>query len=223
MPETGTNSIPYYLTNAGQSIGGTVDYTGLIWTSWVSNSTTTGFTQTAANLTQIWTTWVNQTTVDPRQGYGSRIGEIRMTPQAPRELTAEEVAARQAAIQRSAEHAAAAQREMAEARARAAALLEEHLSEEQRVTWRERKVIDLTSERNKRYRISGHSIAGNVYELNEAGKVVASLCAHPDNVPLEDVILTQLLALSYCEDHFREVANHRIITTLEGLPQGFAA
>jgi hypothetical protein len=162
-----------------------------VWTQWISNQAQgTGGITTALTNQQIWTTWVNA------QGSGTLSQSVNYRPPTEEELT------------RQREQVARAQQEEKEANERAAELLLAYLTDDQKRTWRENNVIDLVSQRKKRYRVK-RGVSHNVIELNDKGKEVATYCAHPDGVPVDDVVLTQVLALKYAEDHFLKVANKR--------------
>jgi hypothetical protein len=60
----------------------------------------------------------------------------------------------------------------------------------------------------KIYRIGSKSIAGNVEELDEKGKVIAKYCCHlPHQYPQSDHLLTQKLMLEWDEEEFLRKAN----------------
>lgn len=163
-----------------------------IWGAWMGGLGGGPQTTPASGLLQqqqIWTTWVN-----------TQIPTTASSANYP-PLTEEELA-------RQRDDVARVQAEEKAANERAAELLLTYLDDDQKRTWRENNVIDLVSEGKKRYRIK-RGVSHNVTELNEHGKEVVSYCAHPDGVPVDDVVLTQILALKYAEDHFLKVANKR--------------
>jgi hypothetical protein len=65
----------------------------------------------------------------------------------------------------------------------------------------------LCSKSGKKYRIN-RGRSANVDVLDENGKVVRSLCAHPrDGVPDADTMLSQALMLKHDEPGFLRIAN----------------
>ena len=116
------------------------------------------------------------------------------------ELTEEE-RARRAEVQ------AEATKRHEEAKARAKELLREVLSPEQREAYDTGKPIPVRSESGKEYEIS-HGTAGNVVRLDDRRKPVERYCIHPrEYSPVEDVMLTQLCWLRWCEEDFLRTAN----------------
>ena len=98
------------------------------------------------------------------------------------------------------------------ARARAEALLNRHLSENQRKTLKEHGWVLVTARSTgNRYRVyRGRS--HNVKKLDAHDREVQSLCAHPTMlVPEADCMLSQMLMLELMEDRFLTLANKRDI------------
>lgn len=92
------------------------------------------------------------------------------------------------------------------ARARSKALLFEYLSVEQRQMFEKDGHFIIVSQRSERYKIRAHSYAGNIERIRDG----SIFCAHlPDNIPIYDHILTQMLTLMNDEDTFLLVANRR--------------
>ena len=90
---------------------------------------------------------------------------------------------------------------------RANALLLSVLSDEQCKEFKKHGRFHVTVNSGRTYRIT-HGWAGNVYGLDEEGKVNESLCIHPkERIPNADNMLAQLLWLMNDEDDFREIAN----------------
>lgn len=64
------------------------------------------------------------------------------------------------------------------------------------------------------YTITNAGPAGNIHVMDEQGRTLETLCCHPghgENLPIEDVILTQKLHLEHNEDAFRALANIRFL------------
>lgn len=94
-----------------------------------------------------------------------------------------------------------------EADERAEELLRAHLTEEQRRQLDEQHAFVMRSELGRTYRISRGRVR-NIAQLNEDGKGIAILCAHPTmHVPDPDTMLAQKLMLETDEDSFRRIAN----------------
>lgn len=175
------------------------------WPAW--NETVTA-TTTAA----IWTTWTDTSTTTPTIT-GSTAYQIRpvsylrnIPPETP-----EQRAARHAEAQRRQAETIRIEGERQLARQKAAALLEQHLSEPQRAQLREKghfelDVISKGGER-RRYRIK-RGRHGNVHRLDEQGREVRRYCIHPlIQCPDEDTMLTQKLWLENDEELFLRTAN----------------
>lgn len=94
-----------------------------------------------------------------------------------------------------------------EATAKAKELLRENLSPEQREAYDTGKPILVRSQSGKEYEIR-HGTAGNVVRLDDRRKPIERYCIHPkEDSPVEDVMLTQLCWLRWCEEDFLRTAN----------------
>lgn len=105
-----------------------------------------------------------------------------------------------------------AEAEQAQARERAEKLLQEALSAEQRAQLADKGYFELvtlsTGGARRRYRIK-RGQAGNIQQLDESGRVLKRLCAHPrEVVPDADAMLAQKLWLEAREEEFLRIANH---------------
>ena len=100
--------------------------------------------------------------------------------------------------------------EKAKARERAAKLLQEQLTPKQREELAAKGFfsLEVLSATGKRiYRIN-RGRSRNVQEVDQNGKILKTLCAHPMiQCPDEDTMLTQKLMLEACEPEFLKVAN----------------
>jgi hypothetical protein len=159
------------------------DWQPVAWSSW--NTTTTAASTTTSLVWSNWTT----------------IGTTSASYYTPaREPPAEEL------VQARRDELAAAAREAAEATLR---LL---LDDDQWSAWEADKRFVVTTPAGRRYLIR-RGVSGNVRLLNDADREVESLCAHPDRVgedgmlPVEDVVIAQVLALRADEQGFRQIAN----------------
>jgi hypothetical protein len=99
-------------------------------------------------------------------------------------------------------------KEREEANVKAEALLLEHLNQAQRVMYEQaQKIIVEGGESKKKYEIK-KGWAGNVRELDDAGRAVKQLCIHPSlPIPHCDNMLTQKLMIENCESDFLRTAN----------------
>lgn len=183
------------------SMTNTIDLT--TWAAWnrgLGSSVTTGIaisTTSSANVVTItnpWPAWVrlqNQT-----------LPQIQRTLQQQEEYRAQQLAYEATRVQ--------AEGEKAKARDRAAKLLQEQLTPEQRAELAAKgffslQVISATGKRH--YRIN-RGRSRNVQEVDPNGKVLKTICAHPQiQCPDEDTMLTQKLMLEACEPEFLKVAN----------------
>ena len=96
------------------------------------------------------------------------------------------------------------------AKQRAERLLDESLSEAQREELAKERYFTVEGGGSKRrYRIkAGKGVHGNVWEVDEQGREVASLCAAPrGSLPEADALIAQKLWLEHNEEEFRKVAN----------------
>lgn len=95
----------------------------------------------------------------------------------------------------------------AEADVRAEELLRSLLTPEQIDNLEKQSAIIVKSEMGKQYRIK-RGWSGNVEELDDSGKPIASYCAHPGEVvPRADNMVAQLLMLKTQEAEFLRTAN----------------
>lgn len=165
------------------------------WTEWCSSGTTSVTTAT------VWVNWNKE----------YEVYDVVQLEQ-PVQETAAEIAARaeqyrirEAELRKEAEE----QAELAkEAEARAEQLLTEHLNAEQREQFqRERRFTVISKDGQRRYRINtGYS--RNIERIDEAGKRLKTLCAHPkEQLPDYDHMLAQKLMLEHSEDEFLQIAN----------------
>jgi len=92
-----------------------------------------------------------------------------------------------------------------EARIRAELLLMEFLDPQQRADLIERNYFQMKTGKGNVYRIYRGAHA-NVYRLNDKGESIENLCAQPPNLPAEDVMLVQMLALQNDEEGYRKNA-----------------
>ena len=93
----------------------------------------------------------------------------------------------------------------AEASKRARKLLIECLTPEQRASYEAHRYFDVMLA-GERYRIN-HGTHGNVVKLGAGGKPVARYCVQPSDVPTEDAMLSQKLALELAPAEFFARAN----------------
>lgn len=104
------------------------------------------------------------------------------------------------------------------ARERARETLQQVLDGEQWERWEREQQFELITQSGRRYRIR-RGVSGNV-RLIEDGQEAEALCAHPPTgvysddrrdylgaLPVEDVVIAQVLALQADEESFRRVAN----------------
>jgi len=165
-----------------------------LWSNWVGTATTASVTYTT-NPTQIYYAWVNQR--EETLAERAARDQQRMA-----DMAAAQERARQYEEQRKVEDAR--RKEESE---RAAALLAEHLSEEQKKQLAMKGEFEVEAESGKRYVIA-RGYAGNVYSLDEKRRKVARHCIHPiDSVPDHDAMLAQMLWLKWNESEFLKVAN----------------
>jgi hypothetical protein len=103
------------------------------------------------------------------------------------------------------------ERQRKEADAKADELLRKHLSLRQRRQYRRNRSFCVRARDGTQFRIK-HGWAGNIEELNAAGKPVNRFCIHPvDSVPYADNLLAQKLLLETDPDKFRKIANRTAI------------
>lgn len=172
-----------------------------IWDTWIGDVTTA--TISANTITSY---WVNTGSTSVTTGSGIAIfannivnsrWEIVETPEDRERRLAREAEAAERRRQR--------EEEAARVRERAEETLALILTPEQLEDWRRTDSFRLITQAGREYRIR-RGIASNV-RLIEDGEEVESLCAHPNGVPREDVVIAQVLALRTDEEHFRRTAN----------------
>jgi hypothetical protein len=190
---TTTNTAQYYVPS---------------WGSWSSNAAVIQYELaqqmytpiiTSTGTDQIWQQWVTM---------GN--GTITTSPNSYTYVqeTPEEMEARR--VQRS-----QYEKECAAARTRARILLEDFLSEEQKLELVVKGRFHVTGSKGRRYCIRATGQAGNVDLLKSDGQVQATLCCHPRRapdgyLPDGDAWLMQMIELRHDEDHFLATANvHR--------------
>lgn len=102
-------------------------------------------------------------------------------------------------------------RARAEATDRAVLLLRSILTPEQCASMDEHDCFEVIGSAGGRYRIRLHTVNGNIEWLDADGRVGGRICAHPTMaehwLPMADVALAQLLALTTDERAFAAVAN----------------
>lgn len=98
------------------------------------------------------------------------------------------------------------QRYIVEPKKRAEELLLGQLSEEQKHDMLTRGHFFLLTKSGRRYRIARRT-HGNIVLLDGQDRAVTQYCAQPNNVPVDDAVLAQKLALELDEESFLRVAN----------------
>lgn len=211
---TASNTLPYYDTGATTN--------NLIWSQW--NYQGTMALQDAqqwypGSTNAIWQTWININAAGTNGiVYTQTLDEVDAYAQAMwaqwSELSEAQRAERQAELKRLQDRRQAEREaleadmrritwERAEAAERARQLIEELLTDEQIATYSKEKVIYVTSQSGKKYRIKG----GGVHLLDEKGQAIANFCIQPTiEVPEADAHATKLLLLKFAEEEFERVA-----------------
>lgn len=193
-------------------------YADQVWTTWTSNTLTwssngTALPWTTSASTSVWGSWVTTT--------GTASSAIQYVAPAPVHLSVEE---QQRLAEETARRAEETARRVEERAARTRAALERAretlrsiLTDEQWEQYEREERFELITQSGRRYRIR-LGVAGNV-KLVEHGQEVESLCCHPSqtvrdeegrylgDLPTEDVVIAQVLALRADEEGFRRVAN----------------
>lgn len=181
---------------------------GLTWNAWNldSGGTSSATTNTWAQWTgtaaapDIWYRWTDSNGTGYQEVSTQQWGQ-------PRQLSAEEIQAARIANEQRQRELEQSQREQKEAEEKAEKLLQENLDQEQKAAYAERKVIPITTQRGNRYLIRRGRV-GNVVRLDDKSREIEKFCIHPiEQCPDEDVMLTQLLWLRWCEEDFLRVAN----------------
>jgi len=193
---TDSTTTTWYSWNTGYDAGtATSDGT---WYAWNSNAWNSN-TGTATTTNDVWLRWNGQ--------YWQA-----STPQPARELTPAELQ-EQARIEREYEdrllrEAAECRRRAEEADARAELLLKANLQAEQLQEFEKRREFTVISQDGqRRYRVR-RGWQHNVERIDEAGKRLHTLCAHPrERVSELDNMLVQKLWLEHDEEDFLQIAN----------------
>ena len=183
------------LNNYVSTTGSTTLYSG-IWNSWTEQRVGNEIINIPHNVTLAptdvkWEAWIES---DANE---------RNKRQAARE-------AYNQALQETARKKALQEAERIAADARARCLLFEHLTEEQKLSWTEHKLFDKQINGNT-YRFTWGT-HGNVSKLQD-GQTIEKFCIAPKAphdggmLPVEDVVLAQLLFLEIDEVNFRKIAN----------------
>ena len=159
--------------------------TDSIWLNWTATSTGT------------LSPWADATTAGHEYVYKkTRAAMRREREEAQRKQYEEEITRRKAKA----------------AEAKAEQLLVALLSLSQRAELEKDRTFTVIGGKTKRrYRVAAGQTHGNVKEVDENGKIVASLCCQPENVPTWDANLAQKLMLERCEDEFLRIANRRAV------------
>lgn len=189
------SSHPYPAYTSASSV-----VSGVVWASWVGMSTSTASSVTISTTAAIWGNWNQVSYVHgaaaPRKPVSlteEQREEQRLANLARENARAAEVAARKA--------------EKEESDKRAEALLQAHLSAEQKEQLAREDWFLVDSKSGKKYRINRGRVA-NIDVLDENDVVVRSLCVHPrDTVPDADTMLSQSLMLKYDEEDLLKMAN----------------
>ncbi len=180
-----------WTTNGTTAVSVTYDGVTTAWNGWVTCPTTATTNTVGAT---VWTTWSDGATATIRQVYPS------VAP--PPAETEEERAAR---IERQRIEAEERARKAKEADDRAAALLQEHLSESQRDQYAKGRSFVVVAKSGNRYRLGAR---GSVEEIDAADKPIHGFCIHPTiGVPHPDGMLCKKLMLESNEALFLKTAN----------------
>lgn len=205
------------------STNGYYTATGSAWQGWVSVTTnaTTAATTAACTYSDAWQGWQYAGTGSASSNYVFRewvetSDEVGYTVTTAPAMTQEE---RQAQEQRNEVMRLESEKrykEVAEkqklAREKALKLLMANLNQDQIDNYEKNKCIDVDTPSGNRYRIE-HGRAGNVFQLDKAGKKTARFCIHPDEyIPDEDTVLAQKLFLQHNEQAFLSKANKTQLT-----------
>lgn len=172
-----------------------------VWDAWNNGLTTN-------NAWQYWTATKSGTTATTCNTITADVwcdwnGQLTYTLQ---QVPAESDAEREARLARIRQY----EENKRDAETRAKALLEESLSEKQREEMEKERYFTVESKDSKRrYRVrTDKGRHGNIEELDEQGRAVATLCCAPQGaIPLGDALLGQKLALEADEEMFRKAAN----------------
>lgn len=103
------------------------------------------------------------------------------------------------------------------AQAAGADVLKSLLTDEQWQSWVTTEAFEITTPAGNLYRLR-NGVAGNVLKIVD-GEITEALCCHPDtavydddddyvgDLPISDILVSQVLALRHQEDQFRRTAN----------------
>lgn len=222
---------PVWVGNASSSVTGAD-----LWPMWAAQAASTQATYTVAN---IWPQWVGQILAGQSQSVGAATNVFEFwvnaagnyeaqddgTPdfylnnvwkdwaeasENDRETRLAELARRQQEQSAREQEQRRIQWETAESKERARILLEAYLDDEQVENLRKNNVVVITSEKREQFRIR-RGTHGNVEKLDEAGNALESYCIQPNDptLPIEDVMLAQILHLKFAQEQFERVANKR--------------
>jgi hypothetical protein len=168
-----------------------------VWYTWNTSSTT-------ATSNVVWASWNNTTTTGMMFNAAPR---DHVEPPSEEDLRRLEESRQRRAAER-----AERDRGWTEAEKRADELLHELLDDQQWAAWLKDHHFDVDGSDGGHYQIrKGH--AGNVSQLDDQGRRVASLCIHPNmntdqgRLPETDAVIAQLLTLRTDEAEFRRIAN----------------
>lgn len=192
--------------------------TSVMWDIWNDG------TSTATTVDQYWPIWaqVNSTHSIKIQWkywsqnlYQQQLGNMQQrtirnlgyNPPEPRVRTAAEIAEQDARIAHYREIERATQRRIADALERAETLLLQHLTWAQRREYKKHRHITVRSQTGRKFRLRGDHASGNIILLNEKGEGTSRYCAHPRDVPMPDVLLSQIYHLRHNEAEFLGRAN----------------
>jgi hypothetical protein len=180
-----------------------------VWMKWADSSTVTStgspVTYTTTDARDVWVSWTTDSTGAVREVRSSQVPVSGgyVTPA----LSAAQREQREADNERWRLQREERARKREEADTRAAELLMDHLTEEQKGDMQRDGFFFVQSKRpGRKYRLR-HGRMGNV-DVMEEGRVLHRLCAHPAvDVPNEDTRLAQKLMLEHMEDVFIGKAN----------------
>lgn len=192
---------------------------GLVWTVWASTSASTcdtsstwshwcdtASTSSCGTTATVWHSWTCDTSATPVRYYAPPAQRLQ-TPEERAKADADRLAREEAYRLAEAERA----KKQREADARAEELLRRHLTLRQRRAYRRDRAFTVRARDGTSYRIK-HGWAGNVEELNRAGRPVARLCIHPrESVPVADNLLAQKFMLETDPEAFRKIANRTVL------------
>ena len=196
MPTTWDQWNTTYTTATTSSSG--TNSVSLTWGAWNDDYTTS---LTSGTTQSVWYYWTVGTSTD------AVLAQVNAIRGVSREPTAEERAEWARAQAEQAARDEQRRREQQEAQERAERLLRECLDAIQQAALDAERAFLVEVKSGRRYRIK-RGQAGNVFELDQAGREVSRFCIHPTEfVPDPDVMLAQKLLLETDEAAFRRIAN----------------